>query len=756
MPRSSRPRLQQLEDRSVPSAVSGTVFADINLNGARDAGEPGLPLAIVHLDLFGDGVNDLFAATDPGGGFVIPGVPDGTHTLTVVPPVGTAPLGSSSRAVTVEGGVEVGGLTLAVRPEGSVSGVVFADLNGNGQHDPGEPGVAGAAVSLDLLADGVADLTAVTKTDGSYSFANVPDGTHVVGVVPPVNYFAAGANARHAVVAAGSAAGGLDFALRPASAVSGKVLFADVSPGRPGIAGVPVQIDLHGDGTVDATTTTDKTGTFLFANVPNGMHTITVSAPAGAVFNVPANSNKITTIVNSDVKGGLNFGVLMPGSATAGLFLDLNKNGVRDPGERGLTPARVQLDLYNSGSLVDLGANMTGDGTFVVGGLPDGTHGLVITPEVGYASAAPIRSTITITNGSQAKVAPAGVESLSGSTLAVGHGMTGNVQTYSFTPAPNGALTPVPGRTVHIPSKSAARVVMADFTGNGVDEIITATGPGEPARVRVYDGVTGAELVPGGIAVFELSYTGGLHLAAGDFNRDGKADIVVSADVSGGPRVQVLDAAQFQAGADPSRGPVLADFFGIADPNFRGGARTAVGDLNGDGVPDLVVAAGHGGGPRVAVFDGRTVGRGFEPARLMGDFFVFESSLRNGAHVAVGDVNGDGKGDLVAGAGPGGAPRVAVFSGAGVLAGQGINAPRIADFFVTNDTKSRTGTRVTVKDVDRDGRADIVATTNSRAYVYTAAGIRAYQLTPLPGMTGPGASAGVIPFGDAAGTVSVG
>src|SRR5205085_1373670 len=68
----------------------------------------------------------------------------------------------------------------------------------------------------------------------------------------------------------------------------------------------------------------------------------------------------------------------------------------------------------------------------------------------------------------------------------------------------------------------------------------------------------------------------------------------------GGSRVRVFGVAGGSAA-------VKADFFGIDDPAFRGGARAAAGDVNGDGTPDLVVAAGFGGGPRVSVLDGRTV-----------------------------------------------------------------------------------------------------------------------------------------------------
>ena len=50
---------------------------------------------------------------------------------------------------------------------------------------------------------------------------------------------------------------------------------------------------------------------------------------------------------------------------------------------------------------------------------------------------------------------------------------------------------------------------------------------------------------------------------------------------------------------------VLTEFFAY-DPTFSGGARVASGDLNGDGVDDIITAAGPGGGPHVKAFDART------------------------------------------------------------------------------------------------------------------------------------------------------
>jgi FG-GAP-like repeat/FG-GAP repeat len=225
------------------------------------------------------------------------------------------------------------------------------------------------------------------------------------------------------------------------------------------------------------------------------------------------------------------------------------------------------------------------------------------------------------------------------------------------------------------------RVVAADVNGDGVEDIIAAAGPGGGPRVRIIDGATFLNIAD--FNAFESTFTGGVFVSAGDFNRDGKADIVVSADRGGGPRVRIVDL---------QTNTTLLDFFGIADPDFRGGARTAVGDMNADGVPDLVVSAGEGGGPRIATYDGSRLV--FDQRKLVSDFFAFDPKLRNGAFLAVGDLNGDGFGDLVLGSGDGGGPRVLALSGK-ALTSTG-DTVAVADFFA-GDPRTRAGVRVAIK-----------------------------------------------------------
>jgi len=246
------------------------------------------------------------------------------------------------------------------------------------------------------------------------------------------------------------------------------------------------------------------------------------------------------------------------------------------------------------------------------------------------------------------------------------------------------------------------RVATGDINGDGVDDLVVGSGPGGSSQLEVYDGA-GSHALLFSNRPFEAAFTGGIYVAVGDVNGDGKSDIVITPDEGGGPRVRIFSGSDFSQ---------LADFFGIDDPNFRGGARAALGDIDRDGFDDLIVAAGFGGGPRIAGYGGKSLTT--TPEKLFGDFFAFEQALRNGTFVALGDVNGDSYADVIAGGGPGGGPRVFAISGRDLDLSDGVTLTNVGNFFV-GDINNRGGVRVAVAKLDGDNRADIITGAGDRA-----------------------------------------
>lgn len=153
-------------------------------------------------------------------------------------------------------------------------------------------------------------------------------------------------------------------------------------------------------------------------------------------------------------------------------------------------------------------------------------------------------------------------------------------------------------------------------------------------------------------------------------------------------------------------------------PSYAGGVRVASGDVNGDGVNDLIAGAGIGGGARIRVYDGANVDANDRPLRLL-DFPAFENAYRGGVYVAAGDVNGDGKADIIVAPSAGSSGLVRVFDG---TTGQILKS--FSPF-----GRGLGGVRVAAGDVDGDGRADVIVAGGVGSFVRVFDGLTGTVLT---------------------------
>ena len=178
------------------------------------------------------------------------------------------------------------------------------------------------------------------------------------------------------------------------------------------------------------------------------------------------------------------------------------------------------------------------------------------------------------------------------------------------------------------------------------------------------------------------NFTGGLRLAVGDINGDGIKDVVVAAGPGGGPRIVVLN------GADGSE---LYSFYAFS-PLYAGGVNVGTGDVNGDGFVDIIAGADVGGHSHVKVFSGKNV-------QELRSFYGFSPTYEFGIRVAGGDVNGDGFSEILVGASFGGRPEYRIFDGASNKLLQS-NLAFAAEF--------TGGIFISAGDVNGDGFADVV------------------------------------------------
>ena len=140
-------------------------------------------------------------------------------------------------------------------------------------------------------------------------------------------------------------------------------------------------------------------------------------------------------------------------------------------------------------------------------------------------------------------------------------------------------------------------------------------------------------------------FTGQVNLSVADLNGSGVPDAIISAGAGGGPRVEVIDGAT---------GNLLLNFYAF-DPSFRGGVNITATNQTPNGPGEIIAGMGVGGTPQVRVFDASS-------GALINQFMAYDPSFTGGVNVAAADLNNDGIAEIITGTGAGGGPIVRVFN----------------------------------------------------------------------------------------------
>jgi len=304
------------------------------------------------------------------------------------------------------------------------------------------------------------------------------------------------------------------------------------------------------------------------------------------------------------------------------------------------------------------------------------------------------------------------------------------------------------GTPVNIATLGSDRwFAVADFNGDGTLDIaysglVSAGSAKENTHILLNQGDgTFNDIVPTAMAD-----VGGI-VVAGDFNNDGLPDLAVEVDTGSGPVTlqTFLNAGSnsFTQGSSISLGPVgstpyrfvIGDFdndgfLDIAGANGSGlpgnmlmlwgngagdftsqqiigpeGLNLASGDINGDGIPDIVVPDGVVAATVVLGQTGRTYP---QPESIYPQF---------AAEMSIGDVNGDGAPDLFFSGDPANNIPSSVFLNDG------------HGNFTLAGSPSASGT--TVADLTGSGKADLIGVLGSTVTIWPGTGDPNYPSTPI-------------------------
>lgn len=248
----------------------------------------------------------------------------------------------------------LGGLAVfgeQTRALGGISGQKFNDLNGNGVKDLGEHGLPGWTIVL-TKPDGTT-VTQTTNVNGDYNFGSLSTGTYTVSEQLQSGWKQTAPIGGIYTIAITPAdyKTGKDFGNTNIGSISG-TKFEDVNANGHFDSGEPVLSDwtivLTKPGGTKTTQITDVNGNYKFDNLVAGEYTVGEILRNGYIQTAPAVSEIGSAIYTVDLNPGENvqgkvFGNYKLGEVHGMKWEDLNANGEKDPGEKGIAGWEITI-----------------------------------------------------------------------------------------------------------------------------------------------------------------------------------------------------------------------------------------------------------------------------------------------------------------------------------------------------------------------------------------------------------------------------
>jgi hypothetical protein len=306
-------------------SIAGQKFNDLDGDGVKDAGEPGLENWKLFLDADNDGVLDngeQTANTDRSGNYKFAGLGAGSYRVREVLQSGwrqtTPSIGYHD--ITLAAGQNVTGKDFGNTQNVLITGTTWNDLDGDGVKDTGEPSLSNWRMFIDVDKDGLWDAnekSVLTNAAGTYSFKDLAAGTYRIREVLQTGWRRTAPSAGPYDVTLGSGASTTrNFGNTQKILISGTV-FNDLDgdkikdAGERGLAGWRVFIDKDLDGIFDSGETSavsDASGNWSFRSLSAGTYRVRVVQQSGWKRTTPTSGYHSVTLASGAISTGKLFG----------------------------------------------------------------------------------------------------------------------------------------------------------------------------------------------------------------------------------------------------------------------------------------------------------------------------------------------------------------------------------------------------------------------------------------------------------------